>query len=244
MDRIHQPQPPAPVAPRPTRLRRLISPRGPAVRGALVLLLAGASLWWLRGSAHPDQVLSVLRSAHLSPVMLAIALLLASLAAKSVRWRLLLPQHAALSRSEAYRIFHVSQFLNNVLPLRAGDLFRLRSAARFPSLGGADGMRAAFLSLVAERLIDAVCLFGVSLLVLPIFMRAVRTPDHLPLGPLLRERPILALALLTALAALVLVFRLGRRRAVDDPAQPLAAPPVEASPIPLALGYPVPATLP
>ena len=126
--------------------------------------------------------------------------------AKAARWRLLLPEAERPSRTEAYRIFHVSQFLNNVLPLRAGDLFRLRSAATHRAMG----VRAALASLVAERLLDALCLFAVTAIMLPMFMDGVRTPSRVPLGGVLREQPALAALVLVLTAAVIVVFRVGR----------------------------------
>jgi len=60
----------------------------------------------------------------------------------------------ALSATEAYRIFHISVLMNNLLPLRAGDGARVVSS---PVRRGS-GARRAVVALVGERLIDGVAL--------------------------------------------------------------------------------------
>ncbi|MPZ99235.1 MAG: hypothetical protein GEU80_07825 [Dehalococcoidia bacterium] len=184
---------------------RAFSPHRLAVRVVIIVVLAAASVWWLLDAANPGQVAAVLGSAHLTPIIAAVVLLLASMWAKAARWRLLLPEAERPSRTEAYRIFHVSQFLNNVLPLRAGDLFRLRSTATHRAMG----VRAALASLVAERLLDALCLFAVTALMLPAFMEGTRAPGRLPLAGVLRERPALVGLVLALSIAVIVVFRMG-----------------------------------
>lgn len=128
-------------------------------------MAAVLSLYWLGTSADLDRALALVKRTDLLPLAAAVLLLLASLAAKALRWRALLPSDASLSRREAFRIFHVSIFLNNVLPFRLGDGARILS----PSVRRDVPARQALLVLVFERLLDALFLAAVALLVLPLF---------------------------------------------------------------------------
>ncbi|MEZ4503673.1 MAG: lysylphosphatidylglycerol synthase transmembrane domain-containing protein [Dehalococcoidia bacterium] len=126
-------------------------------RFILALPVAALSAWWLWLVADPEAVLPVLRSAHAEIVLAASLLVVASLLAKTIRWRMLLGS-GALSVTEAYRIFHISVLMNNLLPLRAGDGARVVST---PVRRGS-GARRAVVALVGERLIDGVALGAIA----------------------------------------------------------------------------------
>lgn len=85
---------------------------------------------------------------------LAVVFLLVSVAAKALRWRLLLPPVPDRGRVRIYRILHIGFLLNNVLPMRLGDLARITMASRLK------GIRIGHVlsSLLAERVADVLVL--------------------------------------------------------------------------------------
>ncbi len=104
-----------------------------------------------------------LRTADPLFVGLAIACLVASLTAKTVRWRLLLPAASPVTVRRLYRILHISCLLNNVLPVRVGDVARVAMTARQP------GIRLGHVlsSMLSERVADTVTLLLCFLAVSP-----------------------------------------------------------------------------
>lgn len=122
-----------------------------------------------------------LRSADLTLVALAVAVLFVSLGAKTLRWWLLLPRSSEVTYGALFSILHASMFLNNVLPLRAGDFARGAMAARLPGLS----LGPVVASMLAERAIDAVVLTACFLLVAPFVARGVLVPDLTPEWPTL-----------------------------------------------------------
>lgn len=145
-----------------------------AVRLAIAVVAALISLYWLSRYADIGTIVPLVQASHRSTLLGAVALLLASLAAKSMRWHALLPSGSPLSRVEAFQIFHVSVLLNNLLPFRAGDSVRILS----PAVRRSVSARHAILILLAERLVDGIALAGVASFVLP--MAGPRLMGRLP----------------------------------------------------------------
>jgi uncharacterized protein (TIRG00374 family) len=104
-----------------------------------------------------------LRTADPLFVALAVACLVASIVAKTVRWRLLLPETSPVTTRRLYRILHISFLLNNVLPARLGDLARVAMTARQPGLRIGHVLS----SLLTERVTDTVTLLFCFLAVSP-----------------------------------------------------------------------------
>ena len=123
-----------------------------AICGALLLRLID---WSTTGA--------VLESANPKYIAFAVTCLVLSLAAKTVRWRLLLPSGSDVSTSRLYRILHISFLLNNVLPARLGDVARVAMTSRQP------GVRLGHVlsSMLTERLTDSVTLITGFILVSP-----------------------------------------------------------------------------
>lgn len=96
-----------------------------------------------------QQFLDVLRLAQYTFVVPCVVLLLLGLAARAVRWRLLLDGKLLLRRS--FSIMNVAYLVNNLLPLRIGELARIYLAARaepaVPPLQSGS-------TIVVERLLD------------------------------------------------------------------------------------------
>ncbi len=93
----------------------------------------------------------------------AVLCLVASLVAKTVRWRFLLPNDAEITTPRLYRILHISFLLNNVLPARLGDVARVAMTIRQPGLR----MGHVLSSLVTERFTDTITLLACFVLVSP-----------------------------------------------------------------------------
>ena len=104
-----------------------------------------------------------LRDANVKYIALAVTCLILSVAAKTVRWRLLLPSAAPVTMPRLYRILHISFLLNNVLPARLGDVARVAMTTRQP------GMRFGHVlsSMFTERVTDSVTLIAGFVLVSP-----------------------------------------------------------------------------
>ncbi|MGK2965872.1 MAG: lysylphosphatidylglycerol synthase transmembrane domain-containing protein [Tepidiformaceae bacterium] len=134
-------------------MRRFII--GLVVSGLSVALLYFATDW--------SRTLPVLKRAEALPIALAVLCLLASLAAKTVRWRLLLPASADVTMPRLSRIMYISFLLNNVLPARVGDVARVAMTSRQP------GVRVGHVvsSLLTERVADAAVLVGCFLVISP-----------------------------------------------------------------------------
>jgi len=96
-------------------------------------------------------------------IALAVTCLVISIAAKAVRWRLLLPEESSVTTPGLYRILNISFLLNNVLPARLGDVARVTMTARQP------GMRFGHVvsSMLTERVTDTVTLLLGFVLVSP-----------------------------------------------------------------------------
>lgn len=95
-----------------------------------------------------------------------IAISIAGLWLRGVRWRVLLNGRLPLARS--FHILNVSYFINGVLPLRVGELARAALAARAePPVPVLTSLS----TIVVERLLDTLAVFvliGLTLLALPV----------------------------------------------------------------------------
>lgn len=104
-----------------------------------------------------------LRSANPALIALAVTCLVASLIAKTVRWRLLLPDDSPVTTPGLYRILHISFLLNNVLPARLGDVARVTMTSRQPGIRFGHVVS----SMLTERVTDTVTLLLGFLVVSP-----------------------------------------------------------------------------
>ncbi|MBA4180434.1 MAG: hypothetical protein C0506_07590 [Anaerolinea sp.] len=107
--------------------------------------------------------ISALKSADPVLIVLAVTFLMMSIAAKTARWRLLLPTQAQVTTRRLYRILHISFLLNNVLPARLGDVARVALASRQPGLRSGHVLS----SLLTERVTDTVTLIAGFVVVSP-----------------------------------------------------------------------------
>src|SRR5207237_10002072 len=117
------------------------------ISAALLLLVANS----IRGEA--DQLTAALAAADWRLIFPAVALYFVGVWLRSARWGLLLPEHA-VKTSTLFRALVVGFTVNNLLPLRMGEVARAYLLARWA--GVAYG--ATIASLVVERVLDGLSL--------------------------------------------------------------------------------------
>lgn len=137
-------------------------------------------------------------------IALAVACLLLSLGAKTIRWRLLLPSESTVTTPRLFRILHISFLLNNVLPARMGDVARLAMTTRQPGLR----LGHVLSSLLTERVADTLTLLACFAAVSPF----LPVPEAYR-GWLRAAWLVLAVAVLLALMAVLVRRHLGRATA-------------------------------
>lgn len=166
-------------------------------RFALGLAITAISAVVLVFAVDWSKVAEVLRSANPAYVALAVAFLLSSTTAKTVRWRMLLPASAEVPTARLFRILHISYLLNNVFPARLGDVARVSMASHLR------GARVGHVlsSLITERVTDVISLLVCFVVVSP----------FLPLPDRYLRWVHAAWWVLGILAAVVLITALVRR---------------------------------
>ena len=181
-----------------------------ALSAILLLLLINT----LRGEA--DQLTAALRSANWLLIAPAIALYFVGVWLRSARWGLLLPEHA-VNTSTLFRALVVGFTVNNLLPLRMGEIARAYLLARWARVSYA----ATVASLLVERILDGLSLallLLVALVLLPSAPAYLWVVGTVAACGFLAGACVLALAawrasLLTALARFVARFFPERFRA-------------------------------
>jgi hypothetical protein len=133
-------------------MTRLISPRL-----LLSLALSALAVWFVARQVHFDEVHEALSAVHGPLVLLAVAALCAGFACRIARWQLMLRvERPALSLRACAGPLLAGFCMNNVLPLRAGDLARTFGFNQRLGLG--PGTVAA--SMLVERLLDLLMLLA------------------------------------------------------------------------------------
>jgi uncharacterized protein (TIRG00374 family) len=157
-----------------------------AISAALLVLVVNS----VRGEA--DELAAALGSADWRLIAPAIGLYFVGVWLRSARWGLLLPEHSVRT-SVLFRALVVGFTVNNLLPLRMGEIARAYLLSRWCRVA----YGATVASLVVERVLD-----GLSLAVLLLVsLTLVRAPGYLLLVGVLAAGGFLAGALLLALAA-------------------------------------------
>lgn len=171
-------------------------------RGALGFALSALLLWWTLHDAPLDQVWHVLANSDV--LLFAAATVAATLCVplRAIRWRpILAPAAPDLPLGSLWRATALGVAVNNLLPMRAGELARAfaltREEPRVP-------LPTAFASLAVDRLFDAVVvlLLMFSALLDPAFPSETRVAGQ-PLSVLARGGIAAVGALLVLLYALV-----------------------------------------
>jgi uncharacterized protein (TIRG00374 family) len=126
-----------------------------ALSAVLLFLLINT----VRGEA--DQLTSALRSVNVLLILPAIALYFIGVLTRSARWGLLLPEHS-IKTSTLFATLVVGFTVNNLLPLRMGEVARAYLLARWCQVA----YGATVASLVVERVLDGLSLAVLLLLAL------------------------------------------------------------------------------
>ncbi len=138
--------------------------------GLLGLVVSLLAIAFIGSQINPALVAGALAAARYEYLLPTIALLLAGLVARAVRWRALLDGGLPLAR--AFSIMNVAYLVNGVLPLRIGEVARMFLAARadppVPALKSAS-------TIVVERLLDLLAVVAL----LTLALAASPAPDEL-----------------------------------------------------------------
>ena len=131
----------------------------------LSISVATLCLYFAFQQINLEEIHSALLTTNLFYIFLAFLITLITFVLRSLRWRILLDSPKELSFNQYMSTTHIGYFLNNILPFRAGDIFR----AKLLSNHGKD-IKLSYLigSLVAEKIIDlwVIGLFTIILILL------------------------------------------------------------------------------
>src|SRR5438876_5376826 len=137
------------------RTRQLLLPLG----------ISAAGIGWVLYQIEPSAIADAFAQWNIAGVALALAGLGLGYGARICRWRLMLLRLAvAPPLGQTAAIYLGSIALNNVLPLRAGDVARVAWLARSRNIGITRGA----VSVVLERALDAAALGAILLLAWPV----------------------------------------------------------------------------
>lgn len=128
------------------------------VVGVLISLIA---LWLIAKDVKPDEFATALARANYWWALPSAASILFSIWVRGYRWRALLDNRITPSR--AFNITNIGNMLNNVLPIRLGDVARAYLASR----NGDVAVMQCFSTVIVERLLDVLTVFGFLMIVLP-----------------------------------------------------------------------------
>ncbi|HWQ31470.1 MAG TPA: lysylphosphatidylglycerol synthase transmembrane domain-containing protein [Blastocatellia bacterium] len=175
------------------------------LHSALGYLFAAAGLIWVLHDLHPAQLIGQLQHVNWWWIVAGMLCDVTSYTCQGWRWKLLLRPAGEISALRAVQAVYTGLFVNEVLPMRAGELVRAYLAARWT---GAT-MLTVVPSMVVERLFDGLWMaIGIGL-----------TACFIPL-PRDLQATAQALGLVVVLAAALFVwlaFRRPRSVAVSSP---------------------------
>jgi uncharacterized membrane protein YbhN (UPF0104 family) len=161
-------------------------------------LLAVAALAWVLHDVHPRDLAQGLLVHRPAWLVLAIAADILSYVTQGMRWRLFLMPTGKLTTRQATQAIYAGLFVNEVVPMRFGEVVRAYLAARWLSVR----FTSTLTSLALERLADGVWLAVGAALV------AVLVP--LPFY-VIQGAKILGALLFASIALLLVVVWFGRR---------------------------------
>jgi uncharacterized membrane protein YbhN (UPF0104 family) len=139
-----------------------IKSRPRAIYWAVTLALAGILLYYSLRGIEWLRVWTIVRSARLPFVALALGTVSLALFARALRWRVLLSAGGKVPVRVAFWATAAGYFGNNVLPARAGEVVRSLMISRQAGLSKAFVLTTA----LSERVVDAIVLITVSAIVL------------------------------------------------------------------------------
>lgn len=117
------------------------------------LAITAALVWWAFHQVDFAVVWSTIRTVHIVPLLLAVAVATLPFLLRVPRWRLLLryDDGSALPTGPLCHAIAIGFAANNVLPFRAGELLRVGAVSRLARVAFA----AALSSVAVERVVDA-----------------------------------------------------------------------------------------
>ena len=140
------------------RLARLGDPRI-----LIGLAITAVTLWFaLRGVSFSTLARDITRANLAILLIPSIPAYLATLYVRALRWRHLLLAVARIDRAPVFRATSVGFMVNNLFPLRLGEVVRAWYLARETGVASA----AIFATVIVERLIDAAVVLSLAALVL------------------------------------------------------------------------------
>lgn len=117
------------------------------------LALGGLLLWAVFRRFDMRQTISAVQRAHLSLLMLGLALMVSSYLLRGARWRI---WERSLSFWDSFRLILIGFMGNNLLPARLGEILRAHCTA--PKTSDDRGRTTALASVSAERILDGLIL--------------------------------------------------------------------------------------
>jgi len=165
-----------------------------ALKGGLALLAGGAAFWlWWRTFDGPQVAARVLR-ADVSLVLWGVGFMAAAQLLRLLRWHVLLRRVGEIPLARTFRLIYASELLNNLLPVKVGDVGRAVALAN----GSPDfTIGSATASMVVDRL------YGILVRILTLALLPL-VPSQLPAS--LRLSIGLFTGVLVAAAALLLAW--------------------------------------
>lgn len=125
------------------------------LRTLVGLALAAAGLAWALRDVGIDQVVQAFASIRLLPALAAFACSAMVAVLKAARWRwLYYPHHRRLNYHHAFSTLVIAQMINNISPIRIGEIVRILLIHRRAGVGKA----ATLSTIVAEKVMDLLCL--------------------------------------------------------------------------------------
>ena len=175
---------------------------GHIARQLFILLLAGACLAWVFHDIDYRELWHNMSAVNWWWILPAVVVDILSYVCQGLRWQLLLRHFGRVTTLEATKAVYAGLFLNEILPLRVGELFRTYIISRWLSIK----FISAIPSVVVERLFDAIWL-GAGIGITAIF---IHVPENLTTAA---DHIGIAILFVTGIFLYLIVFRKQNARA-------------------------------
>jgi hypothetical protein len=127
------------------------------------IVLSGVALAVASRGLHWDQVGHAIASANYMLLALGVALLIVALYVRAIRWATLFAPRAAPHRWHLFGALNVGYALNNLLPLRVGELGRTYLICQKQSVDGGHALS----TIIVERTLDTITVVAILIVTLP-----------------------------------------------------------------------------
>jgi len=141
--------------------------RGGLIRAALGLLVSGVALWLVVGTVDLPAAFEILLTAAPQWIALLVLFVVADIAMRALRWRILLAPVGVVPYRTALGALLVGYLSNNVLPARLGELVRSHVMGERTGIAKSTVLG----TIVVERVVDTavvVAIAAVAILVLSV----------------------------------------------------------------------------